>query len=180
MTNDERARQIAYLKNDSGRVYDLGQTEARRISSAYDEPLHTLMHGMGIIWVNKLEPPRWFTVWELAQAMGYTVDPELAKHTGTENLFTRGHVGPHNRTRHSMVCQIGNAMHVNACGGVFFVLALLHPKAVNNFAMPARDDEDTSTPPRCLAARRPPPVLSTRKADPEERQLMRSLRMRNM
>ena len=39
LTNDERERQMAYLKNEPARVYDLGQTEARRISSAYDEPL---------------------------------------------------------------------------------------------------------------------------------------------
>ena len=51
------------------------------------------MHGMGIIWVGKLNPPRWLTVRETSSAMGYVIDPEVAAETGSENIFTRGTQG---------------------------------------------------------------------------------------
>ena len=168
-----------FLSVNGGRIYDLGQAEARRISSPYDGPLHTLMHGMGIIWVGKLNPPRWLTVRETSLAMGYVIDPEVAAETGSENIFTRGHTGPFNRSRHSMAGQIGNAMHVNACGGVFFIAAIMNPGAVR-MEYESEHAEDGEEQTETAATKRPAPIsLSTLSDDPDHRLIMRMLRKRN-
>lgn len=182
LTKQERTRMMAYLADDDGRIYDLGQAEARRISSSYDGPLHTLMHGMGIIWVGKLRPPRWLAVRETGLAMGYTIDPKVAEETGTQNIFTRGHQGAYNRSRHSMACQIGNAMHVNACGGVFFTTAIMNPRAphiAQGSFIGENGQEQTTESTNCNLKRNPPISLSTLTDDPDHRQIMRMLRKRN-
>eukprot|EP00969_Alexandrium_andersonii_P074998 3307683-Alexandrium_andersonii.AAC.1 len=119
--------------------------------------------------------------------MGYTIDESLAQRTGTTCLFTRGQGSAHNRTRHSMTCQVGNAMHVNACGGVFFTVALLLTKAVT--AEPAdllvtvtavdrgqeREDDNAGNK-RAVSV---PFALSLKAVDSHERQLMRLVRRRH-
>ena len=126
LTSEERGRLEDYTKKYPGHVWDLNQAEKRKLMSSLDGPLHTLMRGMGIIWAPPLG--RWFTPREVATAMGYGVETDMANEAGSVCLFTRGQATAYNRPHRSMTNQIGNAMHVNSAGGVFFTIAVMMPK----------------------------------------------------
>ena len=78
----ERSRLAEFSAKDAHRCWDLGQSEKRPCSSHVGEALHTLIRGMGLLWLPVLNPPRWWAASELALAMGFPVKHELATATG--------------------------------------------------------------------------------------------------
>ena len=117
----ELQRMLKYAEDTPEHFCDLGQEPSKRCrASSESGPLHTLLHGMGITWIPSKR--RWWCPSELAQAMGYPVDVDMAKGVGGVNLFTRSSERMGHRTRSFECKAIGNAMHANSAGGVFFAI----------------------------------------------------------
>ena len=113
----ERVRLASQLELEPGHVLDLGQTDSHRMTSHEDECLHTLIKGMGLMWIPSRA--RWYITSELYTAMGFPVDAEFQRITGVSCFVSRG-VRDSNprRTFASLRSALGNAMHVNAVGSV--------------------------------------------------------------
>eukprot|EP00959_Pyramimonas_sp_CCMP1952_P468428 9493239-Pyramimonas_sp.AAC.2 len=93
------------------------------------------------------ELERWLTPLETFLSMGFPVTPEAVRmYHGVDCQFTRGSTNsfPY-RTRNSMLCELGNAMHVNSIGSVVFAivyryrwLLVVHvPEQSGDIAFPA-------------------------------------------
>eukprot|EP00969_Alexandrium_andersonii_P185966 8216667-Alexandrium_andersonii.AAC.1 len=97
------------------------------------EDLHTLVRGMGLVWVHRLR--RWYTVSELLTAMGFPITEESQRWCGGVRCqFSRGVTGYPGRTRHSVKAAIGNAMHTNSIGSALLAVLLRHVDSFRNIA----------------------------------------------
>ena len=101
------------------------QHHKRMVYSPLAGPLHTLKRGMGLTWRDDWQ--RWLVPIELAASMGFPVTAEQICILGVASVFARGnqHI-PQTRSRHSVVCEIGNAMHVASVSAVLFTALWLN------------------------------------------------------
>ena len=85
--------------------------------------MRTLAKGMGINWC--LKQQRWLTPRECWATLGHLVSPELVDAMrGARSPFSVGHAAPRERSRRSQLSERGNAMHLNAIGGVILLIML--------------------------------------------------------
>lgn len=116
-------------------AWDLQTTEKRISKSKLEGPLHTVVKGIGLLWVSKLEPPRYMTSSELAASMGFPVISSWADASGVPCLWTRddnddaatvSFTGSVERvTKH----QVGNSMHINSIGAVLLAMCIRNAHA---------------------------------------------------
>ena len=100
--------------------------KARRLRSCCSGSLHTIIKGCGLVWITSAG--RWLTVNELFQSQGWPITEAAAVAAGGSCPFSVSECTQNDfRTRRSLVCQLGNAMHVNAIGAVIGVLTLMCP-----------------------------------------------------
>ena len=160
LITSERQRLEWYRGFRPGGIYDLGQTKQKQISTPAAGPLHCLIRGMGLVWVQSLEVPRVATAAELASAMGFPILPAWADAVQARCLWTRGNPAPQSRSRCNMLHQIGNSMHVNCIGAVLMTLTVLHAETFTPLARICIAPAAVETA-GCSSRRRPPAALTT-------------------
>ena len=137
----ERNALDAFTRRWHGDAWDLqtNQSCGKRISkSKLKGPLHTVVKGVGLLWVSSLHPPRYMLSSELAASMGFPVLRSWADAAGVPCLWTcddddgaenASLVGSTERaTKH----QVGNSMHVNAIGAVILAMCIRNAHAFSS------------------------------------------------
>ena len=134
----ERNALDAFSRRWPGEAWDL-QTTVKRISkSKLEGPLHTVVKGIGLLWVSSLHPPRYMLSSELAASMGFPTLRSWADAAGVPCLWTRDDdddaanaslVGSTERVTKQ---QVGNSMHINAIGAVFLAMCIRNAHAFSS------------------------------------------------